>query len=184
MIQVVFLDSAEDPLQTDGVFNGSGIDASTARWIRRHMAGGVSVVTTVHGELFRGATVSACITASIDPFQLLVSIEEGSQMEEWIQSSGVFASNVLPWTEQFLADQFAGFTPLASGTFQRIPHFIASSGAPILEGCIAWVDCRVVSSMRTGDHTCFVGAAVGAGSGNGQADDPLVYFFNRYHRLR
>jgi flavin reductase (DIM6/NTAB) family NADH-FMN oxidoreductase RutF len=183
VIEVVHPDSAEDPLETDGAFDNSGVDARAARWIRRHMAGGVTVITTVHGQLFRGATVSACITASTDPFQLLVSIEEDSQMEEWIQSSGVFASHILPWTEQFLADQFAGFTPLASGTFQRIPHFIGLTGAPILEGCIAWVDCRVVSSFRTGDHTCFVGEAVRAGSGNGQADDPLVYFFNRYRRL-
>jgi flavin reductase (DIM6/NTAB) family NADH-FMN oxidoreductase RutF len=147
------------------------------------MAGGVSIITTVHGTLYRGATVTACIAASIDPFQFLVSIEHESQMEDWIQSSGVFACNMLPWSEQFLADQFAGFTPLASGTFERIPHFIGATGAPILEGSIAWVDCRVVSSIRTGDHTCFVGEAVGAGSGKGRADDPLLYFFNRYRRL-
>jgi flavin reductase (DIM6/NTAB) family NADH-FMN oxidoreductase RutF len=147
------------------------------------MAGGVTVITTVHGALYRGATVSASITASIDPFQLLISLEEDSQMENWIRSSGVFASNLLPWAQQFLADQFAGYTPLASGTFERIPHFIASTGAPVLEGCIAWVDCRVVSSFRTGDHTCFVGEAAAAGSGNGSADDPLIYFFNRYRRL-
>jgi hypothetical protein len=78
------------------------------------MAGGVSIITTVHGTLYRGATVTACIAASIDPFQFLVSIEHESQMEDWIQSSGVFAFNMLPWSEQFLADQFAGFTPLAS----------------------------------------------------------------------
>lgn len=104
-------------------------------------------------------------------------------MEEWIRSSGIFAANFLPWSEQFLADQFAGYTPLASGTFQRIPHFIGPTGAPILEGSIAWVDCQVESSFHTGDHVCFVGNAVGADSGKGRADDPLIYFFNRYRRL-
>jgi flavin reductase (DIM6/NTAB) family NADH-FMN oxidoreductase RutF len=182
-IKIVQSDSANDPLHTDGASAGPEVDARTARWIRRHMAGGVTVVTTVHGALYRGTTVSACITASIDPFQLLISIEEESQMEEWIRSSGVFAANLLPWSEQFLADQFAGYTPLASGTFQRIPHFIGSTGAPILEGSIAWVDCQVDSSFHTGDHVCFVGTAVGADSGKGRADDPLIYFFNRYRRL-
>jgi flavin reductase (DIM6/NTAB) family NADH-FMN oxidoreductase RutF len=148
------------------------------------MAGGVAVITTVHGKFFRGTTVSACIPASIEPLQMLVSIEEDSQMAEWIRSSGVFAFNLLPWSEQFLADQFAGFTPVASGTFQGIRHFIGSTGAPILDGCIAWVECRVASSLQTGDHICFVGEAVAVGGGKGAADDPLVYFFNRYHRLR
>jgi flavin reductase (DIM6/NTAB) family NADH-FMN oxidoreductase RutF len=181
--EFVHSDSANDPLETDGVLAGPGVDARTARWIRRHMAGGVTVITTVHRELYRGTTVSACITASIDPFQLLISIEEDSQMEEWIQSSGVFAANLLPWSEQFLADQFAGYTPLASGKFERIPHSIGSTGAPILDGSIAWVDCRVEATFRTGDHVCFVGKAMWAGSGKGPADDPLVYFFNRYRRL-
>jgi flavin reductase (DIM6/NTAB) family NADH-FMN oxidoreductase RutF len=184
VIDVVQPDSVRDPLPPDDNRDGDGVDARSARWIRRHMAGGVSVITTVHGELFRGTTVSACIAASIDPFQMLVSIEEDSQMEEWIHRSGVFAFNLLPWNEQFLADQFAGFTPVASGTFRGIPHFVGSTGAPILEACMAWVECRVVSSLRTGDHVCFVGEAVGVGSGKGSVDDPLIYFFNRYHRLR
>ena len=68
----------------------AGVDARSARWIRRHIAAGVSVITTVHGDRFRGTTVSACIAASIDPFQMLVSIEEDSQMEDWIRTSGVF----------------------------------------------------------------------------------------------
>lgn len=159
------------------------MDSRSARWMRRHMAGGVCVITTVHGKLFRGTTVTACITASIDPFQMLVSIEEDSQMEDWIRSSGVFAVNLLPWNEQFLADQFAGFTPVASGTFRGIPHFVGSTGAPILNASMAWVECRVISSVKTGDHICFVGEAVGAGNGTGSVDDPLIYFFNRYHRL-
>ena len=148
------------------------------------MAGGVCVITTVHGKLYRGTTVSACITASIDPFQMLVSIEEDSQMEEWIRTSRVFVVNLLPWTEQFLADQFAGFTPVASSTFRGIPHSIGATGAPILQGSMAWVECRVLSELKTGDHICFVGRAVAAGSGKGSVDDPLIYFFNRYHRLR
>jgi flavin reductase (DIM6/NTAB) family NADH-FMN oxidoreductase RutF len=184
VIAVVQPDSVDDPLPPRDDPNRAGVDARSARWVRRHMAAGVSVITTVHGNRYRGTTVSACIAASIEPFQLLVSIEEDSQMEEWIRKSGVFACNHLPWNEQFLADQFAGFTPVASGTFQGIPHFIGSTGAPVLENCMAWVECRVVSAIHTGDHVCFVGEAVDAGSGKGSIDDPLIYFFNRYHRLR
>lgn len=183
MVEVVQPDSASDPIPPSENRKGGGVDSRSARWMRRHMAGGVCVITTVHGKLFRGTTVTACITASIDPFQMLVSIEEDSQMEDWIRSSGVFAVNLLPWNEQFLADQFAGFTPVASGTFRGIPHFVGSTGAPILNASMAWVECRVISSVKTGDHICFVGEAVGAGNGTGSVDDPLIYFFNRYHRL-
>ena len=176
-------DAAEDPIENANASQGDVSSDRAARWVRRHMAGGVSIITTLHGSRFRGATVSACITTSIDPFQLLISLEDESQMAAWIESSGVFAANVLPWNEQFLADQFAGYAPLASGTFERIPHFIGDTGTPILRGSIAWVECRVVDTFRTGDHTCYVGQALATGSGEGRADDPMVYFFSRYRRL-
>ena len=176
-------DAANDPIDSGNPSRDGESSHGAARWVRRHMAGGVSIITTLQGSRFRGTTVSACISTSIDPFQLLISLEDESQMAAWIQASGVFAANVLPWNEQFLADQFAGYAPLASATFERIPHFVGATGTPILRGAIAWVECRVVDSFRTGDHICFVGEALAKGSGDGRADDPMVYFFNRYRRL-
>lgn len=162
---------------------GGGIDARAARAIRRHLAGGVCIVTTCHGGAFRGTTVTACLAVSMEPLQVLVSLEEDSQMAGWLEASGVCAVNILPWNEQFLADQFAGFTPLASKTFDRIPHTIGASGAPILSASIMWVDCTVTGRFVTGDHVCIVGQALETGNGSGRADDPLVYFLNRYRRL-
>lgn len=182
-MKVATEDSVNDPLEAGDDPVQGGTDARSARWIRRHMAGSVSVITTLDGSLFRGSTVSACIATSIDPFQLLISLEDDSQMATWIQSSGVFVYNQLPWSEQFLSDQFAGFTPLASSTFRGIPHNIGSTGVPILKSALAWVECRTVSSFQTGDHLCIVGQAIAAGNGEGPPGDPLIYFFNRYRRL-
>ncbi|HEX6509369.1 MAG TPA: flavin reductase family protein [Chloroflexota bacterium] len=158
-------------------------NARGARWLRRHIAGGVVAVTTVHGELYRATTVTACFVASNEPFQILVSIERDSQMEDWMLASGVFAISVLPWHQQFLADQFAGFTPRASGRFDRIAHFVVETGAPIVDDCIGWADCRIVSNFETGDHRCFLGDVTAVGPGHGVPEEPLVYYLNRYRRL-
>lgn len=159
-------------------------DSMGARWLRRHLAGGVVALTTTVDGAYRAATVSACLLTSLDPIQFLVSIELDSQMDLWLQRSRFFGLSILPWEQQFFADQFAGLTPLASPQFRGIDHFIASTGAPLLQRCIGWADCRIVATLETGDHRCFVGQAVEVGRGEGVADDPLIYFLNRYRRLR
>lgn len=158
-------------------------DARGARWLRRHLAGSVTVVTAAADGEFLGATITASALVSVEPMLLLVSIEEDSQMREWLGRAGGFAFNVLPWREQFLADQFAGFTPRASTTFAGIDHSIGETGAPILAGSIAWADCLLRDSFQTGDHHCFLGEAVMVGKGGGEPEDPLIYFLNHYRRL-
>ena len=154
-----------------------------ARWIRRHLAGGVVAVTTSIEGRYRAATVSACIVTSLEPLLFLVSVEVESQMEGWIRETGSFGLSILPWTEQFLADRFAGLAPLASPTLSEIAHFAAITGAPLLRHSIGWADCEVVSVLETGDHTCFVGQAVTIGHGDQDHADPLVYYLNRYRRF-
>jgi hypothetical protein len=105
-------------------------DVDGARWLRRHMAAGAAIVSTVTNGGFRATTVNTCISTSLDPPQFLVSIERDSQMEDWLLQSAVFGISVLPWSEQFAADQFAGFTPLASSTFRGIDYFTSVTGAP------------------------------------------------------
>jgi flavin reductase (DIM6/NTAB) family NADH-FMN oxidoreductase RutF len=158
-------------------------DAHGARWLRRQLAGGVAVLTTAVSEEYRGATVTACTFVSSEPLLLLVAFELESQMLGWIEESRCFAVNLMPWREQFLADQFAGFAPRASRTFGGIDFEVGETGCPVLSGSIAWVDCRLQESLATGDHRCLIGRAVAIGNGRGNPDDPLVYYRNRYRRF-
>jgi flavin reductase (DIM6/NTAB) family NADH-FMN oxidoreductase RutF len=57
----------------------------------------------------------------------------------------------------------------------------AATGAPILDDCLAWLDCRVVSTQVIGDHTLFVGEVVAAGV-NGSTG-PLVYWNADYRQI-
>lgn len=158
-------------------------DAGGGRWLRRHTAGAVVALTTVHDGKFRAATVNACIVASIVPLQVLVSLESESQMLEWVRSSGFFAISLLSWQQQLLADRFAGMAPLAPTTFSGIDHVASVTGAPLLTGSIGWADCRVLQEIETGDHVCFIAEVLALDQGSGEREDPLVYYLNRYRRL-
>jgi flavin reductase (DIM6/NTAB) family NADH-FMN oxidoreductase RutF len=160
------------------------VDERAGHWLRRHRAGSVAVVTTMVEGGYRGTTLSAWIVASFDPVQLLLSLEEDSPMADWIAQAGFFALSILSWRDQFFADQFAGFTPRASSAFEGIDHFSAPSGAPVLSRCIAWADCGLAQSLRTGDHVCLCGDVRAAGAGEGDEADPLIYYLQRYRRTR
>lgn len=158
-------------------------DARGGRWLRRNRAGGVAALTTVVEGRYRAATVTGWTVVSTEPPQILVALELDGQMEGWLRESGVFGISILGWRQQLLADRFSGFAPLASPRFAGIDHFVAVTGSPLLSDCVAWADCRIVGDIETGDHRCFIGQVVDLGRG-GDEDDPLIYFFNRYRRLR
>lgn len=172
---------AIDSAQNDRV--APALDASGGRWLRRHLAGSVVALTTVVDGDYRGATVTACLPVSTDPIQILVALEEDSQMRGWIESSGIFVVNILPWREQFIADQFAGYAPRASRAFGGIEHVIGATGAPILRAAIAWAECAVVQTLVTGDHVSIIGQASSLGTAGGNEDDPLLYYLSRYRRI-
>ncbi len=171
------------PASSEADANSIVPDAAGARWLRRHLAGGVVITTTFKGDEFKGSTMSAVLCVSEQPLLVLISLEEDSQLHEWLEASGSFALSFLPWREQFLADQFAGFTPRASRRFEGIDYFVPGTGAPVLRAAIAWADCRIEQTLDTGDHRCYIGCAVSIGQGDGREDDPLIHYVSRYRRL-
>jgi len=173
-------DQAPDDTEPEG--NAPSPRAS--RRFRRHLASAVTAVTTVADGGFRAAAVAAVTVVSVEPLQVLASVDADSRMCEWIGEAGCFGVSILPWRAQVLADRFAGNAPLASPSFAGIEYVTAVTGAPLLGTAISWADCKLVQSLETGDHRCFIGEALALGSGAGDPGDPLIYVLSRYGRLR
>jgi 3-hydroxy-9,10-secoandrosta-1,3,5(10)-triene-9,17-dione monooxygenase reductase component len=155
-------------------------DYAGTRWLRRQLAAGVVALTTVVDGAYRAATLSASLVASLEPALVLVSLDRDSQIQTWVEESGVMGLSFLTRRQQVLADRFAGFTPLASPRFEGIEHFTAVTGSPLLSSSVAWADCRVESQFDAGDHVCVVARIEALGKGEGHADQALVYYQSRY----
>lgn len=160
----------------------SGVDRDTLWAAARRFAAGVTLVTAVGEEGYLGITVSAFCLVSLDPPLVLVSINEYSQLIDAIRSSGAFAVTILSNRQELIAEMFAGRAPRPDPAFGGLPHRTLLSGAPILDGALAWLDCRLHQDIPAGDHTLFLGTVVAAGVAAGQ-DDPLLYFGSQYRRL-
>ena len=145
-------------------------------------ATGVTVVAARHGPLLAGMTANGIASISIDPPLMMASIGTRAETHRAIVGSHAFAVSVLADDQQDLAECFAQPTSASKLTrFCDAEWHEAETGSPILEGAIAYFDCRLTAQHPGGDHSMFVGEIVAAGYREDAA--PLLWFGSRYRRL-
>jgi flavin reductase (DIM6/NTAB) family NADH-FMN oxidoreductase RutF len=99
---------------------------------------------------------------------------------EVLKDSAAYAVNFLSEDQHDLSDRFAGRLGEVD-RFEGLTTHRAATGSPILDDCLAWLDCRVVSTQVVGDHTLYIGEVVAAGvNGSGK---PLLYWNADYRQL-
>ena len=145
-------------------------------------ATGVTVVAARSGPLLAGMTANAVATVSIDPPLIVASLNRRSETHRAIIESHSFAVSILSVDQRAIAECFA--QPITAAKVNRFCDAAwheAETGSPILDGAIAYFDCRLVERHPGGDHTMFIGEIVAAGFE--EAGEPLLYFGSRYRRL-
>lgn len=152
------------------------------RDLMARFATGVTVVSARHGPLLAGMTANAIASISIDPPLMLASIARKAETHGAIIGSHAFAISVLADDQRDLAECFARPT-----TAEKLTGFCgagwheAETGSPILDGALAFFDCRLSARHDGGDHTLFLGEIVAAGFR--EDAEPLLWFGSRYRRL-
>lgn len=143
----------------------------------RRFASGITVVTVANGEELHGMTASSFAAVSLVPPLILVSLEKGSRTRELVLNAGHFGVNILADYQEDLARSFSlpGHKP-----FENTKHRIGENKFPLLEGAIAWLECRVYDTVDAGDHDVVIGEVVQCDAREGS---PLVYFNRAYRSL-
>ena len=140
---------------------------------------GIYVLTSRAGDgSVAAATVNWVTQTSFKPPLVAVAVKADSSAHAIVKASRAFALNVLGKGQQKLA--FAFFKPavLESGTISGERFRAGTTGAPVLESAVAFVECRVVNAVEGGDHTVFVAEVVEAGVAKapaGRADDATLW---------
>jgi flavin reductase (DIM6/NTAB) family NADH-FMN oxidoreductase RutF len=143
-----------------------------------HLAAGVSVVTTqLPSGSFAGITVTSFTSLSLSPPLVLVCIDKRAGLHDQLAIGQAFAVNLLAAHQEHVSRRFASS---AGDQFAEMPHRPGSTGAPILEGALAAIECRVVERHAGGDHTIVVGQVEATHIGNG---DPLLHWRGKYGRI-
>lgn len=147
--------------------------------VLRRWASGVTVVTARDGERVHGMTVSAFSSVSADPPLVLVCANRSSTTHGVIEKGGVFTVNILAAHQAEVSTIFASSNNEES-RFDSVPWRSGATGAPILEGSLASIECTVTNAYQEGSHTIYVGRVEAVHT---EDADPLLYFQGSYRSL-
>ncbi len=158
----------------------SAFDSAEFRRVLGHFPTGVTVVTAVSDADPVGLAIGSFGSVSLDP--PLVMFCPGKSSTSWpaIEASGSFCVNVLAEDQDAVSSRFAG---READKFAGISWDTRVTGSPVIQGCLAWIDCTIEAVHEAGDHWIVVGrvADLGVERPNGR---PLIFFKGGYGALR
>jgi flavin reductase (DIM6/NTAB) family NADH-FMN oxidoreductase RutF len=118
------------------------------------------------------ATVGSLVSLSLEPPLVGLSVGRDLALLELLRSAGAFGISILRGDQASLAAHFArGAPPIVLWHDVAVRQSV--TGAPLLAGALAWIECRVWAEYDAGDHTFFVGEVVALEEG--EPGPGLVY---------
>jgi flavin reductase len=145
-------------------------------------ATGVTIITLdLDGEV-HGMTANAFASVSLDPLLVLVCVDHGTRTHAHLHAKKRFGINVLCQDQRAISEYYARPERThedaeieAGAQFERTRH-----GTPMLQGALAYLECRLRSAEDAGDHTIFIAEVEDVVVREG---DPLLFFRGTYRKV-
>lgn len=159
-------------------------DGKVLRKMFGHHAAGVVFVTAMgRGEGGEPSPAGMLVTSftSVSLAPPLVSFYAAHTSSTWpvLADAGACAVNLLAASQRELCEALA---TKKVGRFDGVAwRPAASSGAPILDGVAAWLDCRIAGVSHAGDHDLVLLEVMGTSEPS--EIEPLVFHRSAYRRL-
>jgi flavin reductase (DIM6/NTAB) family NADH-FMN oxidoreductase RutF/DNA-binding IclR family transcriptional regulator len=158
---------------------GPRIPAVHFRRVLGHLPTGVTVVTAIGPDGAPiGMSVGSFTSVSLDPPLVAFYPDRTSTTFPGIRDAASFCVNVLADDQEWICRQMAR---KGAAKFEAVDWTPAPSGAPILSGCVAWIDCVVDRIDDAGDHFLVLGLVTELQVAS--QDMPLLFFQGGYGRF-
>lgn len=157
------------------VTNGQVVEPGRFRSVLGHFCTGVTVITAQGSDGPVGFACQSFAALSLDPPLVLFCPGKGSRAWPVIEAAGRFAVNVLTEEQRDLSTVFGS---RGEDKFAGVDWTPSPSGAPLLTGALAWVDCAVDAVHDAGDHYIVVGRVLELGEPG--AGRPLLFYRGGY----
>jgi 3-hydroxy-9,10-secoandrosta-1,3,5(10)-triene-9,17-dione monooxygenase reductase component len=155
----------------------TGLDQARFREVLGHFATGVTIVTALEDREPVGFTCQSFAALSLDPPMVILAPSRSSTSWPRIREAGAFCVNILEEHQEALSRTFA----VSGGDkFDGVGWKPGLTGAPLLEGSLATVECRLGEIFEGGDHELVTGLVVAMDIGEG---GPLLFYRSGFGRF-
>jgi len=138
------------------------VDQAAFRRAVGQFASGIVVVTTSAGHAM---TVSAFTSVSLEPPLVLFCAEKIARFHDAVLEAGAWAVSVLAEDAEKTARWLATRGRPLAGQLDGVPHHAGrATGAALLDGALAALECQTFAVYDGGDHSIIVGRVVAVGS--------------------
>ncbi|WP_291793998.1 flavin reductase family protein [Brevibacterium sp.] len=142
----------------------------------------VAVLGTTRHGLRQAITVDSFLDVSYDPPTMAVSVYSGSRMAETLESAETCALSILTAEQKGIAQWLGEPGQPLRGLLDSVDTLDAPSGSPVISGCAAWFDLRIVQRLTAATHDLLVGEVTAMGPQSAPPVPPLVHWADDYHR--
>ena len=155
------------------------MEGADFRRLMSFWATGVSVIAAQGSDGAAGVTANALTSLSLEPQLALVCFDLSSRTLHAVRESERFCINMLAVGQEDVSRTFATKKPHEE-KFAEVAHRL-EYGAPVIEGCLAWLVCELDSEFRRGDHVVAIGNVIGGATND--AANALLYYRGAYGEL-
>ena len=160
----------------------SKIEADLFRKAWSNFATGVTIVTTAevdgHSDAVHGMTANGVTSVSLDPPLALAVIGHERNTHPLIVSNERFGISILAAGQEDVARHYT--MAWEERRLKPSPDTLVLGRSCVIAGALAAMDCALVESYESGDHTIFVGRVEEIAIGEGK---PLLYFRRGFREL-
>ena len=153
------------------------LDQDAFRAVLGRFASGVTIVTVLgaNGRDY-GMTVSAFSSVSLEPPLVMVCIGEEASLKPMIAQATHYGVSILASDQEPLSRRFAAH----GERFDGIGFTRGENGMALIDGALAFMECRIVARHPAGDHTIVIGEVEAASVEDAR---PLLYYRGGYAQL-
>lgn len=162
--------------------DATGVSAAEFRRAMGCFATGVTVVTCRVGPITHGITVNSLTSVSLNPPLILICVDRAARAHNLIPEAEFFAVNVLNEAQRELCAYFARrLAPDPDDELRDLPWQPGGTGAPLIDGCNAYLECRLIAVHPAGDHSIYVAEVVATRVVS--EDPPLLFYQGKFPRV-
>jgi flavin reductase (DIM6/NTAB) family NADH-FMN oxidoreductase RutF len=129
----------------------------------------LALIGSRSGDTRNGMTASWITQLSMAPVLIGIGVDNDAVTHRLISEGGSFTVNLWSAEDTKVFVKFSKPAQDDGATLNGRPVREATTGAPVFEEAIAWVDCAVRHTLDLGTHTLFVGEVVDAAINDDEA---------------